>query len=619
MEWHTIDYYGITTLDPRVVDLLNQFLQDRESRLAVNILHILPFPVDLPTELKLADAVEGFSKQIHGITKMEKNWIPVKNFDEVVSEMNVLLWEYTEIIEGCAVELFQQVKQVSVYHWDKELLEVVQAVKRNLIHHIDELTWMIRRIDQQLVEYREKIQLPKKRKWSSWIKKPSHHELDTELHHHLAQTHQLLQLEFNEFFEQYQRFIELSREVDASMSKYKNFVVLPLLEDIEQSYYYDAVKLLKFWKLDPSTEDNLGFARTLRNIFSVQFILRTYKNYYDSLKTALFRCSIELKEAGLSEERLSESVKETLKERAERFQEELKEFIINMCEHREFLLKTDPNPYVRSHWGFTEHPVGPEPHKTKEILALIFKAEELNRWYSQFIASIADDKTEIDLVPLMYDIDKLIHEMSQPLTSQSMMRRSAGRVLNKLSECNELGSSSMGLVLLVDEILNKAMRLDWKYHVLHEMPLFHEVFRIHKGLRKEAEDLNHRARLEKFKKLCHRIQEWLNKGDLMSHAHEMELDMNDIKIYLQEFFANVQRAIKDKPAETEIGEQLLGLRHQLLDYRYLFGDFFLNLMNKETEGSLLRNQFLFVDQYFESIEGLWKEINESRKNIKDAS
>lgn len=613
MEKNAIDYYGITTLDSRVVDLLNHFLRERESHLASQILQVLPYSVEHSDELKLTDALDGFTKQVRALAKMHGSGVPAKESSGVITELNVALWEYTEILEGCAVELFQQVKQINVSQWNGVLLDVVQAIKKSLIHHIDELSWLIKRLDQQLLEYSRAVGDPKRSRWAAWFRTPSDSALDPNLQKHLFQVHKLLKQEYDSFYSHFQKLKELNREADATLVRYSRFGVLPLLEDIEQAYYQDIVKLLHYWKFNADTDDELGITRTLRSIASVQFIKKAYKNYYEHLKTALFRSSIQLKEVGkVSDEAFATLITNAIKERVEKDREELHEFVKTMNLHREFLLKTDPNPYVGSRWGFTERPVAPEPQKTKSILELIYNAEELDRWYGQFLDSLGDDYEEADLPALLADITKILHEMSQPLISRAMMRRSAGRLLDKMNACNELGSSSIDLIDEIETILNKGQRLDWKYHVLHESPLFHEIYQIHKGLRREAEDIKHCVRSEKFQQLCQRIQGRLANEDLMSHAHEIELDMNDIKIYLQDFFATVQRVIREKHADPQFGEMVSGLKHQLLDYRYLFGDFFLNLMNQQSEGNLLRNQFLFVDQYFESIEGLWRGLEQPK-------
>lgn len=606
MDNHQIDYYGLLSLNYHVIDLVNEFLREREGRLVSQLLSVLPIHISVAGNAKLSDAVDGFSKQIRDLAKDRGRHPNKMKHAEIIAKINPYLWDYTELLEGCVAELFQQLKMIGIEQWNHELQTVAVTIKDILVHRIEELTWMIRRFDQLLKEYND--QPVSKNRFYRLFKSSSKDRIDPEICKHLVQTDQMLQIQFESFNEKFQRFQKIDAQVATLLENIKNFSVVQYLDDNEQNFYADLLYLLKFWELSQNSKDNLEVVNTLRNIASIHFILKAYKDYIQNFKTSLFRSSIELKEAYLLDEEIVPEVRQTLKERTVRIQEELEFFLSAMNRHRDFLLKTDPNPYVSSRWGFTEHAVGPEPAKTLEILSLIYKAEEVHRWYSDFYHSIDKMEELRDLLDKQNLIERCLHEMSQPLVSQSYMRRSANQLLNHLNSCNELGTAMISVIAYTEEVLNKALKLDWKYHVMHEIPLFHEIYRIHKGLRREAEEIVHRTRLERFEKLCKKLITWVEKEDWITHGHEMELDMNDIKIYLQDFFATVQRSIKEKPSDEMPLNVLASFKHELMDYRYLFGDFFLKMMNRGSEGQRLRNQLLFVDQYFDSIENSWKDI-----------
>ncbi len=154
----------------------------------------------------------------------------------------------------------------------------------------------------------------------------------------------------------------------------------------------------------------------------------------------------------------------------------------------------------------------------------------------------------------------------------------------------------------VEDILSKAMREDWKYHELHEFPLFHQIYRMHVGMVKGLDDPSHAFRLDRFQHLFRQIEKWVTKEDMYAHVHEIELDSNDMKTYLQDFLASIQRALKDKEHNPFLDETIKKFRQQLFEYRYIFGQFFFTIMNKNADGQQLRNHFLFVDQYFETAE-----------------
>ena len=98
----------------------------------------------------------------------------------------------------------------------------------------------------------------------------------------------------------------------------------------------------------------------------------------------------------------------------------------------------------------------------------------------------------------------------------------------------------------------------------------------------------------------------------MCAAEEIDLDIHDIKAYLQDFFAQVQRLEpEDKVVwDHERFERPLGQAAQtLLQYLYLFGHFFSHLRADHPEDRLIRKQLLFVDQYFEAIDRRIQELS----------
>lgn len=204
--------------------------------------------------------------------------------------------------------------------------------------------------------------------------------------------------------------------------------------------------------------------------------------------------------------------------------------------------------------------------------------------------------------------------MGQPLISQSMMRNRCERLLAEIKQCNEIGSTHKEMINYLNDVFAKAMRVDWKYHVLHESSQFHELFRIHQGLQTRLEDPAHGFRIERFGELFSQIEDWVRRGDIYAHVQEIDFDINDMKTYLQDFLAAIQRAARERSSDPFLDETVQKFRQQLLEYRYLFGQFFFNIISKNIDGQQLRNQFLFVDQYFETSENLLQDLN---KNLGD--
>lgn len=622
MSWRSIDFQGIVHLDSKIIEQLEQFLQEKENRLAHHILNaveVLPVETSAPllpagTSLKLSEAVEGFGKKVRLLKKEQFNDLPSDKRNLTVKEMNASLWEFTEVLEGCVVELFQQVRQVTLDRWHVSIAHVVHAIKDILIYRIEDAMWAIRRLEKPLEEYDQKVRL-KSRKWMEW-KFLKESALDPHLLKHLQQTEQFLKTQYEVFHQRYNKYMHLNTQTEALLEKMKSFSVLALLDVPEQNLYIDVFRLLKMLELNPHPKKEIAIetTRALKHLSSIDRITQVFRVYYRELKDAFFNSSLEWKSLNQEGENFKELLQK-LQDKVKDYQQELRQLIHTMNRYRLFILKSDLNPYIRSRLGLTEWIVGPEPAKAKKILNMIYSAEELEANYTQFLESLSRD-------PLIQqrleheahqEIDKLLHEMGQPLISRSMMRHRAERFLEQLTACDEIGSSRLSTVHYIEDVLSKAMREDWKYHVLHEFPQFHQMYHLHQGMAEYVEDPAHAFRLDRFRPLFDQIEEWVNKGDVYMHIHEVELDINDMKTYLQDFLASTQRAMKEKSHDPFLDETIHKFRQQLLEYRYLFGQFFSMIMNKSQDGLQLRNQFLFVDQYFESVESVLNELKATWK------
>ncbi len=613
MSWRSIDFRGLSDLDQKIVDQLEQYLHQKETRLAHQILNSIQ-PTVLETfspllpfgggHLKLSEAVEGFTKKVRLLVQGGINDIPKDNGERVVKELNEALWEFTEVLEGSVVELFQQIKQVSVDRWHLSISRAVHAIKNMLIHYIEDVMWAIRRLEKPLRDYCARFQ-PKggmlQRLGSYWRS-----YVDPTLLKNLNQSEAFLKQQYEAFDKRYLDYMHISVKVEDALQKMKNYPILALLDVPEQNLYVDVFRLLKALEINRQPKGTLAqeTIRSLKHLASIDSVVKVLRIYYRELKDAFFNSSLELKGLDKDPAVFKESL-EKLKAKVRDYHYELQQLISTMGHYRTFLLKTDPNPYVRTRWGFSEWVVGPEPVKAKKVLNLIYSGEELSGGYARFFKSL-----DRDLITQQrhedqahQEIEKLLHEMGQPLISRFMMRNRAERLLEQLRECDEMGSARFDTIYYVEEVLSKAMREDWKYHVLHEFPAFHELYRQHQGLSDYIEDPAHAFRMDRFRLLFDQIEEWISKGDIYAHVHEIELDVNDMKTYLQDFLATVQRAVKEKSSDPFLDETIYKFKQELLEYRYLFGQFFFVLLAKDGNGQL-RNQFLFVDQYFESIENL---------------
>ncbi len=624
MNRHSIDFHGLVHLDPKIVEQLEGFLREREGRLAYQLLHAVELPPAeasapvLPPSaaLKLSEAVEGIGKKMR--LASSKAWggpLSVGKRDRALKTINSALWAFTEVLEGCIGELFEQVRQVPLNRWNLPLAQVVQSAKEGLMHRLEEVMWAVRRLEAPVKEYMTKIG-PKSRRWFDWrpFEEPL---LDPDLLKNLRQTEKFLKTEYEAFHRLYDDFTRRNGEVEVELEKLSAFPVLALLELSEQHLYVDLFRLLKLAESRPRSGKQLIAAagKAIQRLSSVDRVSRMCRIYERDLKNALFKESLEWKKLHREGEVLKEDDKKLLQGRIEEYREEVRELIQILNRYRAFLLKNDSNPYIRSRWGFTEWIVGPEPVKAKKLLQMIYEVQELEERFTRFLASLTQEVSVVDSTEAKAreEIEHLLHEIGQPLISRGVMRNRIERLLEQLIACDEVGSPRFSTVHYVEEVLAKVMRADWKYHVLYEFPRFHQLYLLHKGLVPPVSDPAHAFRLDRFHVLLNQIKEWVRHEDAQLHIHEIEIDVNDMKTYLQDFLASVQRALKQRSHDPFPDETLHKLYQQLLEYRYLFGQFFAFLM-KEGEGDVqLRNQFLFVDQYFESSENTLADFGNGKK------
>ncbi len=620
-----IDFRGLIDLDKKIVEHLDNYLSEKEVRLGQQIndlildlspdhAHDFSAPVIPEAKVKLSEAVENFIRNVR-VPFQRVNTYDKETIENIIKHLNAVLWDYTEALEGCIVELFQQIKQVSVDRWHLTIAEVVHSVKELLTQRIEDLIWTIRRLEEPLNEFCKANLFTNLSFWKKWNQSC----LDVDLLTNLKKSYKYLQSQYTAFYDRHQLFTQLSYQIEEYLDSMKKFPVLARLDVTEQNTYVDVYRLLKLIEINPEPKGILAqeSIRSLKYLVSVDTVYRILRLYCKELNETLFSSSLEYK--SLINDKDSpyfEEILDKLKEKIHAYQDENLHVLQTIRDYRDFILKNDSNPYVSSRWGFTERTVGPEPITATKLLNLVYYAEEVNRHYSTFKESllIPIDEYSENEESIHHEIDKLLHEMGQPLISQALMHNRAERLLEELKVCNELGSPHIETINYMGNILSKAMREDWKYHVLHEFNQFHEIYRVHLGLCPRFDDPSHAFRGERFQLFFNQIEGWVKKGDIFTHIHEIELDINDIKTYLQEFLATIQRGTKDKQHDPFLDEVLQKYRQQLLEYRYQFGQFFSNIMRTGIDGQQLRIQFLFVDQYFEAIENL---IDKSQTSWKD--
>lgn len=616
MSWQAIDFQGIVSLDTPLIDLYVRYLDEKEDELARHIIAAIPyssleFQTVAPrqasgTFLKLSDAIDLFSKHNYNNRPENMPILDLKDLNQRIQTIDKVLWEYIDIIENNITELFQQLEQLTLEQWHTRLAYVVGALRETLNSKIESLIWGIKRLEDILWRCRLACEYPNSMR-TLFLKILSFRKtlLDKTLITHLQQSQEFLQQQYQKFIKRYEGYLSLIEQVDKEFEKFAKYVVFTSLDNEIQKHFLKLYQLLKLWEFNrvekvlPVRE----FIIAMRNEANIEKATHVFREYYKAIKDTLFKKSWAIKYHAQEKDEGS-TFFESIKEELQLCQNETHMLGASITNYREFLLKADPDPYVRTRLGFSEWTAGPEPAQLKPVLNMGYDVEALSDHFTHLLTAVKKGKAPLIKIseadPL---IEKELHEMHQPLATHRMLRSYSEGILSRLEELDELGSEEADVVPYVGEVLGKLMRADWKYNVLHSMPLFHSLYSIHMGFLRPVEDWQHIARLHKFQKLLNQIQEWVKTQKTHSHFHEIEIDISDIKAYLQDFLGHVQRASNIPNISKEEALSLYAdISQELLEYRYLFGNFFNQLRQNESEGQLIRKQFLCVDQYFESVE-----------------
>lgn len=615
MAWQAIDFQGIVSLSRSVVEQLQAYLEDMEYHFSHEIASALVTQSEGSSfettgaysyKNKLSEGVELFARKAAAAVQGKSALEPWQN---VAQTINNAAWEYVEILESTVMELFQQLDQVSIEQWRAELVQTVEAIKELLTHDMDDLKWSLKRLESHLQEYRQACD--NKGNGDGWWQKLRFWDgiIDTTLTKNIEKSQKFLTFNYQKFLQRYGQYEILNGEIEQSLLKFLGYHVLSSLEPEEQEHYRKIYRLLKLWErnLKVKALPQAEMTTVLRMAMSPSHVYQLFRQYYKALKQKLFEQSRQLKNGSLDE-----GIKKVELQSNIAIQRlELHTLGDTIDKYRRFILKTNPESNGNSKKVSADWTPGEKPPENSAFVEQENEIEMLDRLYLEIDQSLQHaGEEQLNIEQLKNDILRNLHEMGQPLASHAMMAVRAERFVHQLQKLNELGTQDIEIVEIVTQMLSKAMRADWKYHTLHNIPLFHQLYAIHMGIVGTIDDRQHINRWNKFNQLTRQLLQWVKNKKIISHLHEIEIDMTDIKGYLQDFLAYVQRIAKDPNLTSSLGSKqaIHSIALQLLEYRYLFGQFFHFLRAEDSDEKLMRKRFLFVDQYFESVENKLAEI-----------
>jgi len=619
MGFTRIDFQGIINLDRKVADQLNLYLEQKEAHLGRDLIltiqnyvqdPLTPSPTPPDSLIRLHDSVELFGKKIH---EMEARKTPMTSqymWQSIADQVNRLSWNYLVILEGFITELFQQLKLIGIEYWRPELAQTVEMIKMTIMQHLEELKWMLTRMEAHLWQLRWFCEAQA----GKWIRlrklfTAGQHIIDRSLKSNLLKAKKFLSFEYQKVAHLFREFLALKEEVAPSVQQLYSGMMFNQLDDDSKAKYRRLYELLKLWDLNVSSKslpDN-EVVRAIRNVISPARATQLLKDYHQSLARELFKRGLAIKQPNASGP--GETQKYFVNEVLGNLRRENVSLAGTISRFRSYMLKTDADPYVKKRWVTGSFGGPSETSQTRELVDLEYESEELDRHFELLRLAIEKgpdplEATKLEKVNL--EIQRILNEMAQPLASPQMMKRNTDKLLEQTMLLNELTSFSLHVIGAVDFALSRALRYDWKYHVLFDSARFQQLYNIHLGLINPAlHDRRHLSRLSTFRRLSRQILDWIKTKATNKHIHEIELDVNDIKGYLQDFLANVQRFCKEGDLKNEdFLKQINEASHQLLEYRYVFGQFFHELRECDADARYIRNQFLFVDQYFEAVDNL---------------
>jgi hypothetical protein len=544
MLWQSINFQGAVTIDKKLIDLLSRYLQGQEKLLASQ----------LPIVFGLEDRVpESFEEALSYIeTSLQDQLLrsrvpPIKFLSE---QSNLLFWKYIQVLEGAATELLQQLARIRFDKLNLKILNEIGEVFTLLKTHIQRAKEALKRLERLLEA--EEMRTGGKKAWQTWmagIFPKWFGLLDPGLWSYLEKSHKALNIREEQIKDGFKEYEQLDHAAQGTLRKFEEYKVLQSLEPGVSNIFKELYRLLKMWATNLKTKilPEGDMVRVLRMKMSVEKLTTVLNKYHKALSLACYDASRALKSPLLTEEERSKILR-----KVEGYSKETYSLGGTVSRFRDFLLRTDPNPYVRARLGFAEKITGMEPLKPRQLQKLSFEVEGLGDILEKMTGSLRAswDHTPLQERDLYHQSQNTLHELAQPLASHSLMKSRAAHLVDLLWQLDEVSSCDPEIVAYIRDSLSYGMCADWRYHVLHENAV------------------------------------------------------ESIKGALADFLTGIEI-----PPRGDLSVFVATKKQQLLELRYLFGEFFLKDLQKSRRGGdELRDRFLFVDQSLELIDNRLSEL-----------
>lgn len=493
------------------------------------------------------------------------------------ASIHVILNEYVEILQGMVHGLFDQLGRAGIDQWSPQLYEKVDAAKDLLLERNVEAETLIKGLNKTLKTLHDKTQ---EKGWMEKIKAPFQSYIDPDLIKKTRETTQFLNSQSKDFSKQFLFLTQSYEQIAKEEQAFSNFLVLDTLEPAARDFYVRTFRLVRLFDLNRK-EDKLPpkmVAKSLKHSLPAGKVNRNLHEYLHAMQDGLCQVAKTCKE---HLDASSQAVICFARSEIHSFKLTVEKMHLFWKEHEG--VKRGVISFFKKH----------VPRRAQELSQLSKEAVELDASYKRLL-NISEGGAKEDPVVVrarLQTVDNLLHDLNQPLLSNALFKKKAEELSLKLLELDELTSTSEQVIFSVRKALIALSLLDLHYHELSEMENFHKAYDIHRGMLEIPLSPSHYKRMKLYYKVINQIKHGIKAHDLNEHAKEIEHEIHDAQEALQEFFRLSQNG----------GLQLFSMQEELLEESHLFDNFFYFLKKKDLEGRYLRQEFAFVDNYFDAI------------------
>lgn len=601
-----MDGTQLQLFDLELFDDLKRYLDDKKEGLKTTLFlvisqssfkgdPILSFP--LIKSLTLAETVKEFEKEIN---KLPENELKTIRYEAIEEKITDSLRGLVEILEGMSRELFEQLKFSEVDRWNSDFCENVSIAKELIHDSCLELIAFVKELNGTLRRFFLKI-LKTRPAFLERLRAHIHNPVDPAILASLRRCDKHLNLKYKEFTRNHKFFSQHLTTIEGMTYRFQGYQAFSEFDANKKNQFVRLWRLLQLFKI--SLRENKKSApyieSTIKTISPPGKTLLLFKEYLARIR----QLGYDLARSFRGKKEVSaQAVLCSLRGEDQTLLSTIKEY-------RDFLNKTDHHP-PKYGLRFLDRAFGVQARKTKELSHLSQEVERIDHKLSDlFDVQEGEDTRDVQEVIFQFvEVDRLLQEMGQPLTSRSLLSKKGDELVHKLIEVNEVTAPLNETSLLIQDALIRALRIDSKFNTLLEKGEFHELIDTHRGLFGQSFALSHLKRIKLYKRILEHLRGWSSKHELSRHSHEAEADAHDIQESLQEFFHSLPQKMPDNPSPA-FRDQIVDLKRQLLEERLLFAQFFYFMREHEHESRILRAELQFIDPYLEAIESRLRNFN----------